>query len=37
MKEARTASPPVVHVEATPTLGIMCYSIIFLLGLWVIL
>jgi hypothetical protein len=28
-KEARSASPPVVPVEAAPTLRIPCYSIIF--------
>jgi hypothetical protein len=37
MKEARPASPPVVPVEATPTLRILHYSIIFLLDPRVIL
>jgi hypothetical protein len=31
MKEARSASPPVVPVEAAPTLRILCYSVIFYL------
>jgi hypothetical protein len=36
-KEARPASPPVVPVEATPTLRISCYSVIFLLDPRVVL
>jgi hypothetical protein len=36
-KEARPASPPVVLVEAAPTLRIPRYSVIFLLDPWVIL
>jgi hypothetical protein len=37
MKETRHASPPVVHVEVTPMLRILRYSVIFLLDLRVIL
>jgi hypothetical protein len=37
MKEARPVSPPVVPVEATPMLRILCYSVIFLLDPRVIL
>jgi hypothetical protein len=36
-KEASPASPPVVPVEATPMLSILCYSVIFLLDPRVIL
>jgi hypothetical protein len=37
MKEARPASPPIVPVEAAPTLRISRYSVIFLLDPRVIL